>query len=99
MGEDDGNGGPVSDEAKRSLLRDHLIEAARLAGEIVANEAGDFGVDMGPAVPDLQTARDLPEVQRAFVALNEAAAEVGSAQAIVGAVIAVAKLAGVTLFP
>ena len=68
-------------EQKRSLLADHVQEAARLATEIAKDPGNDFGIDLGALdVPDFETARPSPEVQRAKASISAANAEIGTAR-------------------
>ena len=73
----------LTTEQKKTLLRDHLIEAARLATEVAA-EINRFGVSSGPEIPDLKSARKSPAVERANQAFKAATGELGVAQAAVG---------------
>lgn len=71
-------------DQKRSLLQNHLMEVIRLSIELSATDAADFGVSIGPEIPNLTTARQDPKVQCAMATLKEAEAELGIAKIVLG---------------
>ena len=69
--------GPLTDEQKKQQLRDLLTEVVRITAELSTGSAGEFGVSMGPDVPDLRTARESSEVRTALATLDKAEQELG----------------------
>jgi len=65
----------LSDDARRSLIRDHLSEVARLAAEITPEPPTGNAFDHIETIQpggDMQTARDTPQMKRALTQIDAA---------------------------
>jgi len=79
---------PISDESKRSLIVDHLLEIKRLAAELPTGPGGSF---------DDFEVRDSPLVKRAMVLVDAAVRDLSPGAAVVNLIDYIASRLGLVL--
>jgi len=88
----------ISDESKRSLIVDHLLEIKRLAAELPTGPGGSFDdFEVAPATPEMRTVRDSPEVKRVMVSIDAAVRELSAVETAVNLIDYIASRLGLVL--
>jgi len=89
---------PLTDDQKRSLIRDHLLEITRLGVDLIPETPNAFDA-IQPKQPtgDMRTVRDSAGVKRALVGIDAAVREATGAETVVAAAMYIAGRLGVSL--